>query len=87
MLAFLEAMILRRGVGTTMPIGSGLHFRSDASMPEPDIQAFFTPSHSQTTIRLPVLSGPPGHLDQHAYSLSFYVMRPQSRGEVDLREH
>ena len=69
-----------------MPIGSGLHFRSDPSLAEPDIQAFFTPSHSQATVRLPFFAGPAGTVNQHAYSLSFYGMRPESRGTLDLRD-
>ena len=85
-LAFLAAAVLRRGVGTTMPIGSGLHFRSYGSEPEPDIQAFFTPSHSQSTVRLPFMPAPPAGALQHAYSLSFYAMRPHSRGRLTLRD-
>jgi len=85
-MAFLQAAILRRGVGTTMPIGSGLHARSTPELGEPDIQSFFTPSHSQATVRLPFwpLAGPIPQ--QHCYSLSFYVMRPESRGHVRLRD-
>jgi choline dehydrogenase len=84
--AFLQALLLRKGPATSMPIGSAIHFRSDPSLPEPDIQGFFTPSHSQATLRIPFLKAAAPGGNQHAYSLSFYVMRPESRGEIRLRD-
>ncbi|MBX3578534.1 MAG: GMC family oxidoreductase N-terminal domain-containing protein [Rhizobiaceae bacterium] len=85
-LAFLQAAIFKSGDATTMPIGSALHFRSSSSQPEPDIQAFFTPSHSQATVRFPFVKASAPGGDQHAFSLSFFVMRPESRGEIRLRD-
>jgi choline dehydrogenase len=85
-LAFLEAAIFKTGEATSMPIGSALHFRSHPSLPEPDIQAFFTPSHSQATVRFPFVKASAPGGDQHAFSLSFFVMRPESRGEIRLRD-
>lgn len=83
--AFLQAVAFRRGPATSMPIGSAIHFRSDSSLPEPDIQGFFTPSHSQATLRIPFVKAAAPGGDQHAFSLSLYVMRPESRGEIRLR--
>jgi choline dehydrogenase len=82
--AFLEAVLLRRGPATAMPFGMGIHFRSDESEPEADIQGFFAPASSQATLRLPFFPAPP-MAAAHAFSMSFYVMRPQSRGTVRLR--
>ena len=85
-LAVARALLLKSGPAASMPIGSAIHFRSDPSLPEPDVQGFFTPSHSQATLRVPFLkAGVPGG-DRHAYSLSFYVMRPESHGEIRLRD-
>ncbi len=85
-LAFLQAAVLKSGEATVMPIGSALHFRSQPSLPEPDIQGFFTPSHSQATVRFPFVKASAPGGDQHAFSLSFFVMRPESRGEIRLRD-
>ena len=84
--ALMQALVLRRGPATAMPIGSAIHFRSEPSLPEPDIQGFFTPSHSQATLRIPFVKASAPGGNRHAYSLSFYVMRPESRGEIRLRD-
>lgn len=85
-LAFLQAAIFKSGEASAMPIGSALHFRSQPSLPEPDIQAFFLPSHSQATVRIPFVKASAPGGDRHAFSLSFFVMRPESRGEIRLRD-
>jgi choline dehydrogenase len=83
-LAFLNALLFRRGPMTRFPLEAGAYFKSDSALDTPDIQSHFLPGLSTAALRLPGLRTPPKR-QGHGFFANAYQMRPESRGELKLK--
>jgi choline dehydrogenase len=83
-LAFLNALLFRRGPMTRFPLEAGAYFKSDPALDTPDIQSHFLPGLSTAALRLPGLRAPVKRHVGHGFFANAYQMRPESRGELTL---
>lgn len=74
--AFFEAMVLRRGPMTAVPLEVGGMVKSHPDLDQPDLHMTFVPGLSLETTR--------AGQGEHGYIINFYPLRPESRGEIRL---
>jgi choline dehydrogenase len=72
LLAGLQALILRSGPATSVPLEVGGFLKTRAELEIPDIHITFVPGLSLETTQ--------AGQGQHGYLINFYQLRPQSRG-------
>jgi choline dehydrogenase len=81
-MAVARAMLFGGGDAVTSPFGVGFALRSGTEAPAPDLEGVFVPVIN-TAIRRPSLV--PDGLKGHGYRCAVFVMRPNSRGRIELR--
>jgi choline dehydrogenase len=72
----LQALVLRRGIATTLPLQAGLFARSGAAVATPDLQITMVPGLGLDTTRK--------GQGRHGFLIHSYQLRPRSRGTVTL---
>lgn len=82
-LMMAQAILLRKGPGTTFPTEAGAFTRTHPGLPRPDIQWYFILGLGLRALRWPGFGGG-GKLDQEGFSIGFALLRPESRGMVSL---
>ncbi|MBJ3776307.1 GMC family oxidoreductase [Acuticoccus mangrovi] len=83
-LALAEALVFGRGPAACFPLLTGGFFRSDPTLPEPDLQSHFMPALTSATIRVNPFRAPPGVREGDGFFANIFQMRPESRGTIRL---
>ncbi len=85
-LAVLKAVFFKTGEATAFPLEGGAFLKSRPDVEFPDLQIHFYPGVPATTgMRFPFSSPPPGTYDGYGYGGTICQLRPESRGEIELR--
>lgn len=82
-LALGQALLFGTGPAARFPLEAGAFLRSDPGLDMPDLQAHFLPGRSTAAVRLPWRTST--GLQGHGFFANIYQMRPQSRGQIQLR--
>lgn len=82
----MRALFQRTGPATSMPLEGGAFIRSRDELEHPDLQIHFFPGVPvQNGLRGPFMKPLPGVYDGYGFAGTICQLRPESRGEIKLR--
>ena len=77
LITFLQAIIFRKGPGTSVPLEVGGFLKTNPDLDVPDIHITFVPGLNLETTR--------AGQGQHGYLINLYQLRPKSRGSSHIK--